>query len=107
MLVSLRHPLFKKMLGLTRAPKYLRFVFSGSASSPNFDALDLLDDSPRDGETVIAARQRRKTVVHIDYTDRPAENRECWEYEPMDVPADVLRDTKKWQEWAAAQEKSK
>lgn len=95
-------------LTLRRVPKYLRLVVRGSDWA-TLDALDQLDDAPREGEYVIAARKRDESSVHLDgYKD----GRRCgwWvrtaTYEPVadSPPQDVLRDTEQWRAWCVAEQ---
>lgn len=90
-------------LELKRAPKFLRFVWDVKANK--WDALDQLDDEPRPGETVFAARLADTGSLHVDgYRN----GRRCgWWYatatyelvEPQPDPA-TLRDREAWQKWA-------
>lgn len=92
-------------LVLRRTPKYLRFVITGS-DWKTLDALDMLDDAPRDGETVIAAVKVDESSVHYDYTEKATGRRRgTWErtatYKAVtDRPSrETLRDTTMWQAW--------
>jgi hypothetical protein len=101
--VSLKLGTLRGPLTLKRVPRFLRFVVTGTDWT-TLDALDQLDDTPREGEHVIAAEKRDESSVHLDGYKN---GRRCgwWErtatYEPVPdpPPQDVLRDTAKWQAW--------
>jgi hypothetical protein len=95
-------------LQVRRAPKYLRFVRD---EARKWDALDQLDDVPRPGEQVVAAKAMRRGTVHLD---RRVNGRhvgdweEYVEYEAVaDQPADeTLRDRAKWADWCYSQQQA-
>lgn len=99
------------VLGLRRAPKFLRVVVNRFAEKPEFDALDQLTDRPEPNEVVYAYRQV-KYEGHVHVCRRPSGSGYFaiaeYVYIPEQPPADVLRNTAKWQAWVtvlAEQEK--
>ena len=86
---------------LARAPLFLRVTHDAAAGT--FDALDKLDDSPHDGETITAYRRGETGTVHVDYC-RP--KRIGWyttaEYHLIDPQpsAAILCDNSLWKKWA-------
>ena len=105
--VSLRVGVSRGMLPLRRTPKFLRFVLTGSDWA-TLDALDQLDDEPREGEHVVAAVLKESSTMHLDGV-RNGRRFGAWRkvvtYEPVtpQPPQDLLRDAAKWREWATAQ----
>lgn len=105
--VTLRLGTTRGPLTLRRTPTYLRFVVTGTDWA-TLDALDQLDDAPRPGETVIAARKADESSIHFDGY-RNGKRAGWWErtasYEPVadQPPADVLRDTERWRAWCLEQ----
>ncbi len=100
-------------LELKRAPTFLRAVVAVAppgertkAAVPVWDALDQLDDSPRDGEVCHAYRKVADDGwMHIDYRDEKGRRRGVTlrnatyalvEHQP---DQDVMRDNEKWREW--------
>lgn len=93
-------------LTLSRTPRFLRVVCDGGKSPPKWDALDLLTDAPRDGETLYAYEFVARTgTVHISYRDEHGRRRGRWEsLEEYRVcadqpPQDVMRSTEAWRAW--------
>lgn len=93
-------------LNLHRTPKMLRFTVVGR-DYKTLDALDQLDDEPRDNETLVAAVLVSRDMVHIDGRDKDGKRFGRWlesvtyrmiESQP---PQEVMRDTTRWQEWAS------
>jgi hypothetical protein len=104
-LATLKTPGFATPLQLARAPLFLRFVRSAAG---DWDALDLHSDTPRPGETIVAARLKNKSTVHVDGTRNGRRFGETYftrDYEPVaDPPSlDVLTDTERWQSWCLEQ----
>lgn len=102
MITFLDGPAKGTTLDLKRAPKYLRVAIDAKGE---VDALDQLDDTPRDDETLHAYRMvGQPTRYHVCRSPRKLSG---WhnqaEYEMVDEqPQDeVLRDTQRWQQWAA------
>jgi hypothetical protein len=107
MIKILDGPAAGQTLWLRRAPLYLRVVNLAG----EIDALDQLDDEPRDDEVVYAYRAKggKTSWVHLHVRGKHAKSRGgFWgsaEYELCpDQPAqEILRDTERWREWAAEQ----
>lgn len=105
--VALDFPEFGPPLLLARTPKYLRFVRS---LAKTWDALDQLDDEPKDEETIIVGVLDGYTSLHIDRVD-PKTRRRVGEWvkmltyklPPAQPPEDVVRDTAKWRAWCEEQ----
>ena len=108
--VSLNYPLCCKQLLVERVPKYLRFVCKGIATcSRNWDALDQPDDTPEEGEFIIAAVLRDRGSLHIDKRvngRRVGEWHATASYEPILPQPDqsLLRDNDKWRDWCMERE---
>lgn len=107
-LVSLKHGTIRGSLSLRRCPKYLRFVITGT-DWKTLDALDQLDDEPRDGEYLIAAVKSSEGSVHLDGTRngrRFGEWHRTATYETMpDQPSqETMRDRAEWQKWCMERE---
>lgn len=95
-----------RALSLKRVPRFLRFVFHPKAKT--WDALDQLDDEPREGETVFAARLADSGSMHVDgYRNgkRFGEWYKTATYELVEPQPDqsTLRDRGAWQKWATEQ----
>lgn len=90
-------------LHLQRDPALLRFVSSRFPDS--LDALDQLDDTPKDGETVYTARLVKRGRVHL-HCARGSKLPSGWyqtaEYELIDPQPEqaVMRDRDSWEKWA-------
>lgn len=106
-LVSLRVGTLRGRLSLYRTPKYLRFVMAG-ADWDTLDALDQLDDTPREGEQVMAAALGKRGSVHV--CRRGKGQKSSWHRTatyhllPEQPSQEVLRNTAQWQAWCLAQE---
>ena len=110
--VTLDHPLFRgKALRLARTPKYLRFVCSNLASKwrDSLDALDQLDDEPKE-EYILAAVIDRKGNIHVDGIENGCRFGR-WELyvtyrlvEPQ-PSQELMRDREQWQAWCLEQER--
>lgn len=95
-------------LTLSRRPKYLRFVATGSGFA-GLDALDLLADEPKPEEEIFAAVLVERGSLHVDGVrngKRFAEWLDTADYDLLaEQPSDeVLRDAAKWQAWAISQQ---
>ena len=94
------------VLGLRRAPLYLRAVQNRFAEKAEWDALDMLTDRPDPNERIVAYR-RTKYDGHVHVCRRPSGSGyfAMAEYVVGDPQRadDVLRNTSKWQAWAEAQ----
>jgi hypothetical protein len=104
-------------LELKRAPKFLRAVVSVAPPGERtqkavavWDALDQLDDAPRDGETCHAYRLVADDGwMHLDYRDKKGRRRGVTirnaTYAHMDTQPDqdTMRDTEKWRQWCLAE----
>lgn len=103
--VFFRHPLFRGSLSLKRTPKFLRFACAGIATcSRNWDALDQLDDEPREGETLMAGVLVDQSSVHLDRVvkgRRVGEWHSTATYELIEPQPDAatMRDNEKWRAW--------
>jgi hypothetical protein len=91
------------VLMLARAPVFLRVV----KGPGGWDALDMLDDEPAEGEVVYAYRRATKpTIVHMDYTDRATRRRvgkwfrsAKYELVPTQPSAAIMADSCLWRSW--------
>ena len=96
---------FANGLCLRRAPKFLRVVVSEDGT---WDALDLLTDTPRPGETIYAYRLvSNDGWVHI----RRQRGGGCfvmakYEFVQPQPDRETLRLNAKWREWATATAKA-
>ena len=92
-------------LTLERAPLFLRFVCHQLRA---VDALDQLDDEPRAGEELVAARLERRERIHVLYS--VGRQRGRWlrtaHYRAVQQqpPEHVLRDTAAWRAWCLAEQ---
>lgn len=107
-LVFLRVGILRGSLSLARTPKYMRFVMVGS-DWKTLDALDQLDDEPKEGEYLIAGVIAEQSTVHIDGVRdgrRFGEWRRCVTYAMVaEQPSqDVMRDRAQWQAWCVEQQ---
>lgn len=109
--VRLRHPLFRTTLFLHRVPKYLRFVYTDTATcARKWDALDQLDDEPNDGEHLLAAILANRSAMHVSYTEKGRRRGEWWktaDYELVSPQPDeaTMRDRDRWRDWCQQQVK--
>lgn len=95
-------------LTLRRAPLYLR---AARDQHGKWDALDLLDDEPAEGEDLVAYRRVGPAgVMHLDYTDRVTRRRRgAWfktaEYAVCAVQphAETMRSAELWRAWCVAE----
>lgn len=91
-------------LMLTRAPLYLRVVH---VRMNHFDALDQLDDRPRDDENIYAYKLNGKAgSCHINRRGGSGgfftvANYSLVKNQPTDL---VMRDTEDWRRWCHAQQ---
>lgn len=94
------------VLGLRRAPKYLRVVRDRFAVESKWDALDQLTDRPEPNEEVFAYRLVEYRG-HAHICRRPTGGGYFamaeYAYVELQPPVDVLRNTAKWQQWAEDQ----
>lgn len=94
------------ILGLQRAPKYLRVVRQKFADDPKWDALDQLTDRPEPNEEVFAYRLVEYRG-HVHVCRRPTGSgyfaMATYAHIEQQPPVDVLRNTAKWQRWAQEQ----
>lgn len=93
-------------LQLRRAPMFLRVVYDRKAKA--WDALDQLDDEPKEDELIFAFQKTDNGTVHVDKVvkgRRVGEWHHTAHYDLVqDQPDDyVMRDSKSWQEWALAE----
>lgn len=96
-------------LFLKRAPVYLRAVMAhDDGQSVEWDALDQLDDTPKDSEGVVAYKRVGSVGwVHIDRSNpRRGEWYRIGEYKLCaEQPAEEdMRDTARWRAWCVAQQ---
>lgn len=93
-------PADARELALQRAPLFLRVVVAGR----KIDALDQLDDAPRDDEHVYVYRCLWSTPpVHVCSRGRGCSVTVSASYEWLeDVDGEQLRDTEAWRAWATA-----
>jgi hypothetical protein len=90
-------------LMLRRAPHFLRAV---QTPRGEWDALDQLDDTPRDGETVVVyVMVGEPTWMHVRATRGSGGTYRGGSYRLVEPQpsADILRDRAQWQAWARAQ----
>ena len=100
-------PAAGKSLTIKRTPKLLRVVaLGGFGPDAVIDALDQLDDSPRDGEAIVAYRLSGEVgTLHVDYRDKSNRRRGDWwataDYRVIgeQPPEATLRDRDAWREW--------
>lgn len=111
--VFLEHPARPEPLSLKRAPVFLRFVLKGD-DWKTLDALDQLSDEPADGERVIVAERKNRSVVFMDGTTKGGGRRRgwvvvWWYYHPvLDPPAaEVAGNTASWRAWCVERMKSR
>ena len=86
-----------------RAPDYLRAVINDKGEK---DALDLIDDTPRDDELVFIYRlEGEPGWMHIHGTKVHGFYATGTYYYMPEVDGKLLRDNAEWQKWALAQQK--
>lgn len=91
-------PAIDATLMLRRAPVFLRVTIG---AGQEIDALDQLDDEPRDGEEVFVYRKVPGTRGRV--LMRPGGCYEIGDYRFMpDAPTSGLRDVAQWRAWVAA-----
>ena len=89
-----------KVLDLKRSPLYLRVTHDPRAQK--FDALDQLEDEPREGETVFAyLRVHDGGMVHLHRRNGCGGWFSCATYQFLESQptATILRDSAQWREW--------
>jgi hypothetical protein len=94
-------------LMLNRAPVFLRVCVKAGEGANLIDALDMLEDTPAEGETLYAYRRVGSvTTVHLDYTDKKTKKRmgkwfKAAEYRlvPTQPSAATMADSDLWKQW--------
>lgn len=105
MLTLLDGPAKGKTLDCKRGPMFLRVVI---ADDGTVDALDQLEDTPEDNETVYVYFTENTTRAHLLVRGKNRHRggfRDIADYKLYETQPDdeVLRDNSRWQEWAYAE----
>ena len=105
-------PAKSAILHLQRSPVMLRVVMKVVDQKPVFDALDQLGDLPEVGEKVYVYRLKSSDgFAHVDGRDKNGKRFArtyaicSYEYFAPQPSQDLLRDTKRWQEWCVELQK--
>lgn len=93
-------------LTVRRAPPFVRFVVE-PGGSPR-DCLDQLDDEPKPGERVVAAKVMTEMPVHFKFSGKDKAKSGwylCVHYNSVEPqpPEAVLRQTDLWWQWCLSQ----